>query len=164
MTNDIKLAQQGDTAAFARLYETVYKQLYYTAYYALGNNEHDAADAVSETVIDAFDSIKKLRKAESFKSWIFSILSTKIKQKQKACYEYPENIEEINLSENFSYSSAELKEAIYKLPKIDRTILSLSVLCGYRGEEIAKICGMNPSTVRSRLSRIKAALRLQLQD
>lgn len=164
MINDIKLAQQGDTAAFARLYETVYKQLYYTAYYALGNNEHDAADAVSETVIDAFDSIKKLRKAESFKSWIFSILSTKIKQKQKSYFEYTENIDEISLSENFSYNSAELKEAIYKLPKIDRTILSLSVLCGYRGEEIAKICGMNPSTVRSRLSRIKAALRLQLQD
>lgn len=164
MTNDIKLAQQGDTSAFARLYETVYKQLYYSAYYALRNNEHDAADAVSETVIDAFDSIKKLKKAESFKSWIFSILSRKIKQKQRSYYDYPENIEEISLSEGFSYNSSELRYALDKLSEDDRMILSMSVLCGYSGDEIAKICGMKPSTVRSRLSRIKAALRMQLQD
>lgn len=164
MTNDIKLAQKGDTAAFARLYGTVYKELYHTAYYVLRNNEHDAADVVSETVVDAFASIKKLKRPEAFRSWIFSILSRKISQKQRSYYNYPENIDDIEISKDFSESSADLREALDKLPKEDRLILSLSVLCGYTGEEIGKICDMKPSTVRSRLSRIKAALRLQLQD
>ncbi|MDE6021132.1 MAG: RNA polymerase sigma factor [Ruminococcus sp.] len=164
MTDDIKLAQKGDTAAFARLYETVYKELYHTAYYALRNNEHDAADVVSDTVIDAYASIGKLKNINSFKSWIFSILSKKIKQKQRRYYDYLEDIETVGLSENFAYDSSELKNVLDLMPEKDRLILSLSVLCGYTGEEIGKICDLKPSTVRSRLSRIKAVLRMQLQD
>jgi len=47
------LAAKGDTEAFSRLYEMVYKDLYHIALYCL-RNTHDACDAVSDTVIDAF--------------------------------------------------------------------------------------------------------------
>ena len=59
--NDVSLARKGDTEAFARLYSIVYKEMYHTALYNL-RNRHDAYDAVSETVIDAFASIGKLKK------------------------------------------------------------------------------------------------------
>ena len=164
MTEDVKLAQKGDTEAFARLYAAVYKDMYHMAYYALRNNEHDASDVVSETIVDAFATIGKLKESCAFKSWIFSILSKKIKKKQQNYYNYPEDIDEANISTNFEYNSSELRNILSTLPKDDRLILSLSVLCGYTGKEIGKICGIKPSTIRSRLSRIKAALRLQLQD
>ncbi|MBQ8725432.1 MAG: sigma-70 family RNA polymerase sigma factor [Oscillospiraceae bacterium] len=164
MINDIKLAQNGDTSAFARLYETVYKELYKTAYFALRCNEHDAADAVSDTVIDAFETIGKLKKPESFKQWIFSILSAKIKQKQKTYYNSESECLPADAAEDFSYASAELRQILETIAETDRLILSIAVLGGYTGEEIGKICGMEPSTVRSRLSRLKAALRVQLQD
>ncbi|MBQ8515404.1 MAG: sigma-70 family RNA polymerase sigma factor [Ruminococcus sp.] len=161
---DTKLAQQGDTAAFARLYETVYQDLYHTAYYSLRNHEHDAADAVSETVMEAFASIKNLKNPEAFRSWIFRILSAKIKRKQRDYYRQQEELTAHAVSEDFSYAPSELREVLQTLSDTDRLILSLSVLSGYTSEEIGRICDMQPGTVRSRLSRMKAVLRVQLQD
>ncbi|MCR4888362.1 MAG: sigma-70 family RNA polymerase sigma factor, partial [Ruminococcus sp.] len=81
-STDVKLAQAGDSQAFSRLYALVYKDLYHIALYSL-RNSHDACDAVSETVLDAFCSIGKLRDEKAFRSWIMKILSAKIKQKQR---------------------------------------------------------------------------------
>jgi RNA polymerase sigma-70 factor (ECF subfamily) len=38
----------------------------------------------------------------------------------------------------------------------------MSVLGGYSSEEISEVCGIRPSTVRSKLTRIKQKLRLEL--
>ena len=78
----VALAAKGDTEAFSRLYEMVYKDLYHIALYCL-RNTHDACDAVSDTVIDAFSSIGKLKSPEAFRNWILKILYSKIKRKQK---------------------------------------------------------------------------------
>ena len=72
----IKMAKSGDADAFAELYREIYLDLYRFALYTL-RSPADAEDAVSETVIDAFTSIQKLRSEESFKAWIFKILSAK---------------------------------------------------------------------------------------
>ena len=82
----IKRAKRGDAEAFGELYKDIYKQLYKFAYYMLKNAE-DAEDVVSETVMDAFSSIKKLKKEESFSSWIFQILSNKCKRKMTEYYQ-----------------------------------------------------------------------------
>ncbi|MDE5916869.1 MAG: sigma-70 family RNA polymerase sigma factor [Oscillospiraceae bacterium] len=156
------LAAKGDTEAFSRLYEMVYKDLYHIALYCL-RNTHDACDAVSDTVIDAFSSIGKLKSPEAFKNWIFKILYSKIKRKQKEyinCNNASE--EEINESQDFNFDSAELKEALDTLDNESKIILSLSVLEGYSSKEIAEICGIRASTVRSRLTRIKQKLRAEL--
>ncbi len=156
------LAAKGDTEAFSRLYEMVYKDLYHIALYCL-RNTHDACDAVSDTVIDAFSSIGKLKSPEAFKNWILKILYSKIKRKQKDyinCNNASE--EEINESKDFNFDSAELKEALETLDNESKIILSLSVLEGYSSKEIAEICGIRASTVRSRLTRIKQKLRAEL--
>ena len=73
----IKKAKSGDAEAFADLYRSIYADLYRFALYTL-KNPTDAEDAVSETVMDAFTSIHKLRSVASFKTWIFQILSIKL--------------------------------------------------------------------------------------
>ena len=159
---NVKLAIKGDKEAFSRLYALMYKDLYHTAYYSL-RNEHDVADVVSETVLDAFSSIKKLRSEEAFKAWIFKILSAKIKRKQSEYANTPSDITEPEyentLARGFEFEHVELAQAMNSIEDTDRLILSLSVLCGYTGEEIASVCGMNPSTVRSRLMRTKEKLK-----
>ena len=67
----VQRAQDGDTQAFAELYSLVYKDLYRTALLSLGH-EQDASDVVSDTVLDAYKSIKKLRDPSSFKAWIMT--------------------------------------------------------------------------------------------
>ena len=161
-STDVKSAREGDSEAFARLYSLVYKDLYHIALYSL-RSSHDACDVVSDTVLDAFCSIGKLKDEKAFRSWIMKILSAKIKRKQR---EYFANTSELNddeLPENeFSYENVELRDAIERLDPQSRLILSMSALEGYTGDEIAQICGMNPATVRSRLSRIKERHRLEL--
>ncbi len=161
---DVRCAVNGDTAAFARLYERVADDLYHIALYSL-RNTHDACDAVSDTVMDAFCSIGKLRDENAFRSWIMKILSSKIKRRQKEYINGTAPIEEAFLESNdFDYDSFEVKEALENLDSNSRLILSMSVLGGYKSEEIAKICDMKPATVRSKLSRIKKQLRMSLDS
>ncbi len=162
LSTDVKLAGDGDTKAFARLYSTVYEDLYHIALYSL-RNQHDAADAVSDTVLDAFRSIKKLRDPEKFRGWIMTILAAKIKRKQRTYFEPAEELENVTqLSDSFSYESVELREAVGRLDDESKLLLSMSVLGGYTSDEISSLCGIKSTTVRSKLSRIKQKLRLEL--
>ncbi|MBO5319974.1 MAG: sigma-70 family RNA polymerase sigma factor [Ruminococcus sp.] len=158
---DVRLAQQGSSEAFSRLYATVYKDMYHIALYSL-RNSHDASDAVSDTVLDAFCTIKKLKNPESFRGWIMKILSAKIKRMQRNYFEVPGELKEDTSISEFDFESVELRESIDKLDTGSRLLLSMSVLGGYSSEEISKICDIKASTVRARLSGIKKALRLQL--
>lgn len=163
-STDVKLAIDGDSEAFARLYSLVYKDLYHIALYSL-RSSHDASDAVSETVLDAFCSIGKLRDEQAFRSWIMRILSAKIKQKQREYFSAEAELNEETSPEcDFDYENIELKEAMERLDPQSRLILSMSVLGGYTGEEIADVCGIKAGSVRSRLSRIKKSLRLELAE
>jgi len=159
---DVRLAREGSTEAFARLYATVYEDLYHIALYSL-RSPHDAADTVSDTVLDAFCSIKKLRSPEKFRSWIMTILAAKIKRKQRSYFEPADELKEnTDLTESFDFESVELREAVENLDTESRLLLSMSVLEGYSSDEISQVCGIKPSTVRSRLTRIKQKLRLEL--
>lgn len=162
--NDAELARKGDTAAFSRLYAAVYKEMYHTALYNL-RSPHDAADAVSDAVADAFETIGRLKNAEAFRAWIMKILFVKIKKRQKEYMNSNEELDEAVIYDaDFDFDSSELKDALDSLDADSKNILSLSVLGGYKSAEIAKINGMKPSAVRSKLSRIKAQLRLSLCD
>lgn len=161
---DAKLARKGDSEAFARLYAEVYEDLYHIALYCL-RNSHDACDAVSDTVIDAFSSIGKLKDEKAFRSWIMRILSAKIKRKQRDYFNIPVDIEDAESEScDFDYLSMDIKEALETLDNESRLMLSMSVLGGYTSSEIAKLCKSKPSTVRSKMSRIKSKLRLHLSD
>lgn len=160
--SDAELARKGNTAAFSRLYATVYKDMYHTALYSL-RSPHDAADAVSDAVMDAFETIGRLKSAEAFKAWIMKILYSKIKQKQKEYMNADSELDEALLYDmEFDFDSSDLKDALDTLDEDSRNILSLSVLGGYNSSEIASIINLKPSSVRSKLSRIKAQLRLSL--
>ncbi len=162
-SGDVELARNGDTAAFARLYSDIYKELYHIAFYSL-RNSHDACDVVSDTVMDAFCTIGKLRDEKAFRKWIIRILTAKIKKKQREYYNTPADIEEVfSESVDFDYVSFELKEALENLDSDSRLLLSLSVLGGYTSDEISKICITKSATVRSKLARIKQQLRAAME-
>lgn len=161
---DAELSRKGDTAAFSRLYAMVYREMYHTALYSL-RNPHDAADAVSDAVADAFETIGKLKNAEAFRAWIMKILFAKIKRRQKEYMNSGGELDDSIIYEcDFDFDSSDLKDALSSLDEESRNILSLSVLGGYKSSEIAKIIGIKPSAVRSKLTRVKARLRLSLCD
>ncbi|MBO5164326.1 MAG: sigma-70 family RNA polymerase sigma factor [Ruminococcus sp.] len=161
-TEDVRLARNGDSAAFARLYTLVYKDMYRIALYSL-RSTHDACDAVSDTVLDAFCAIGKLKDEKAFRGWIMRILSAKIKRKQRDYFaDTVELTEDVEPAVDFDCEISELKHAMDNLEPRSRLILSLTVLEGYSSSEVAEIIGENANTVRSVLARTKKTLRLEL--
>ncbi len=158
-TDLVRRAKAGDVSAFAALYETVYKDLYRFALYILGN-PHDAEDAVSDAVTDAFMQISALRSEEAFRSWMFKILSIKCRKKLGQYASMPDSLEEDLPHEPEDLAQKQdVRRAFSRLNRIDRQILSLRIFGGYTSLEIAEEIHMNPSTVRSRCKRALALLR-----
>jgi len=166
-TASVRRAQAGDAGAFAELYSLVYKDLYRIALLNL-NNQHDASDVVSDTVLEAYTSISKLRDEKAFKAWITKILTVKIKNKRREYRKinnFQEDVddlsdaEEAEISKETDFSGVEVTEGFKQLSDEERMVLSLSIVSGYKSEEIAKMFGTNANTVRSRVARAKAKLK-----
>lgn len=164
-SDNVRKARNGDADAFAALYSLIYKDLYHIALCNL-RNQHDAADVVSDAVLDAFTSIKKLKDENAFKAWMIKILTAKIKKKQRE-YSVNKDIQDINdveqeIKEKGTLNGIEITEEFKHLEESERLVLSLNVVAGYTSDEIAKMCGTNSSTVRSKLSRAKTKLKQRL--
>lgn len=166
-TASVRRAQAGDAGAFAELYSLVYKDLYRIALLNL-NNQHDASDVVSDTVLEAYTSISKLRDEKAFKAWIIKILTVKIKNKRKEYKEinnFREDVDDLSdaeeaaVSKEIDFDSIEVMEGFKQLSEEERMVLSLSVVSGYKSEEIARMFGTNANTVRSKVARAKARLK-----
>jgi RNA polymerase sigma-70 factor (ECF subfamily) len=154
----VLLARNGDTAAFCKLYELYYKDMYRFAYYMLGSEE-DAQDVISDTVLDAFSGIKNLKKPESFKSWIFKILSTKCKRQQALYVSNREHVtqeadENKLIKEDHPYAdNLDIRAAFAALNDLEKSVISLMVFAGYNSRETAKMLGSPEGTIRSLKSR-----------
>jgi len=71
--SNVKLAKEGDKAAFEALIIENRLSLYRVAKGIL-KNEEDSADAIQEAIIKAYKGIKHLKKEEYFKTWLIKIL------------------------------------------------------------------------------------------
>ena len=156
-------AKKGERDAFSSLYETVYTDLYRFALYCL-NNPSDAEDAVSETVLDAWQELPHLRQEDAFRPWIFRILSAKCKRKMRTYVRRrsESSLEDADIpvaAEFESGESLELRRAMETLSGEERLILSLVVAGGYDSGEAAKLLHMNRNTLRSKQSRALSKLK-----
>ena len=161
-----------DAKAFAKMYETVYRDLYRFALCTM-KNSHDAEDAVSEAVMNAYEHIASLRSEESFRSWIFTILVNVCrkrlkKQARQTVNEdaaFFEREEETEPGKSPEYElSMDLKKAFSVLSEEERAVIGLSVFSGYRSEEIGRMLGLKDSTVRSKRKRALRKMEILLKD
>ena len=110
----VRLSKLGNAHAFSELYESIYVDLYKYALYTLGNAQ-DAENAVSDTVLDAYAGIVRLRDEKAFRGWIFRILSNKCNriireyvQRRQNQAQYP--VEDMSQSASYSEGSIENAE------------------------------------------------------
>ena len=82
----IKKARQHDADAFTELMMSQMQTMYKTAR-AILNNEEDAADAISDTILACWEKLGQLRENKYFRTWMTKILVNKckdiIRKKQK---------------------------------------------------------------------------------
>ena len=165
----VKKAKDRDITAFSELYAMYSEDLYRFALYSL-NSKEDAEDAVQEAVVRAYKTIGNLRDDSLFKSWLFKILSNECKSQLKKNKKNPDLLPEddyIFLIEDESagtnFRSVELVEALKSLTPPDGQIILLSIIGGFKSDELSKIYNLSPSTIRSRQKRALEKLRKVLE-
>lgn len=127
--------------------------------------EDDIEDAVQETMIETFRSIKKLKKLESYKKWIIKILINKcnhIYKKNKDRNISFENLEGKTIYQN-KYEQLEELDFYFILKGLkyeERMILTLFYLEDYSIKEISKVMKLNENTVKTKLKRGKDKIRI----
>ncbi len=156
-------ARAGDVEAFARLYEEIYRDLYRFALYTL-KNTHDAEDAVSDTVADAWQGIRGLRRTEAFRAWMFRILTNKCRRRlgqyANKALSLPEDLAEEprDIGRNI-----DVRRAFAALSDEERMILALNIFGGYTSREIGRLLHMSNNTVRSKQSRALKKMEARLE-
>lgn len=148
---------------FMELYQTVYKEMYRLAFYYLGNAE-DAKDAVQDAALAAYENFRKLRGEESFRPWIFRILTNCCYAVLRGRRAQVQPLEDVDPGYEPSLSSdTEMAELLARLSDEERLIVVLKVFGGYKGEEIAGLLGEKHSTVRSRYRRALKKLEKEIE-
>ncbi len=121
-------------------------------------NSNDAEDAVSETVLTAYEHLSSLKKNDSFKAWMMTILvnvSKKMLRKKKRVVLY----DDLGLFEKSTdEGSCEMWEAVLTLNAKYAKVVILYYYEGFSTKEIARILHIPEGTVKSRLSRARSKL------
>lgn len=154
-----EMAANGGMKAFAHLYETIYREMYYTAFYSLASDA-DAVEAVAAAVRTTFSSIGKLHNEGAFRHYIMKHLCGAIKMKFK---QYAADGIEITYDENRVRKNADgvdIKQELNRLPDTERLVLSLYVGGRFKTDEIAQYTGISLSTVKKKLDRALTAFEL----
>ena len=142
------------TAAKSRLYHISCSYL---------QGEHDRLDAISETVLKAWQKRASLKDEKRFDTWLIRILIREcinIQRKQKRSFPVAEALEEAFSSEH----SNDLQWAVDALPQKLRVVVVMHYLDGYAVDEIAKILRRPRGTVCTHLFKARSMLKNLLEE
>ena len=128
-------------------------------------NDSDCGDAVQETLLKAYEKLPMLKEEKFFRTWITRILINECKgilRKQKKVVPYEDYMDNERLSEENRYHH--LYMAIMELPEDLRILVTLYYIEGFSQKEISEILEIPEGTIKSRLSRAREFLKVQLSD
>lgn len=147
---------------FVQLLSECREEMYALSYQML-KNYHDVEDAVSSTVLKAYEKRDTLHNRSKFKSWILRILINEIKQMiRKREKMIVSDYGNLDIKTTVSDANKELWDLVFSLQQDLRAVIILYYYQGYSTKEIAKILQKPKGTILSRLSRARASLKKML--
>ncbi len=153
------MATNGDMKAFSRLYETIYREMYYAAYYSLAS-EADAVRVITETVQECFRNIGRLHTEQSFRLHIMRALCSKI----RSCFkDYADDgvvIKYDAFSLHPNEDGIDIKQEFNRLSDTERLVAALYAGGRFRSEEIAQFTGLSSANVKRKLDSALATFAL----
>lgn len=166
-------AINGDSEAFARLYELSKRQVYFTCLKFL-KNEDDAQDITQEVYITVLKKLPSLTDKSSFQAWINKIAVNKCKNYLKARHDvsldemqeeenYPEIPDEDMLPEDYVMNAAKRRIVMDIMESVLSDIQYQTVIMFYFNNlsvaEIAEITESPTGTVTYRLNVARAKIK-----
>ncbi len=162
----VKKAMRGDKEAFIALMDRHSDSLLRIAHGYL-SQEADVADAIQDTILDAYEHLSSLKEPRYFKTWLIRILLNNCNHIYNRNKNYIP-LEEI--SEQLFDETQEVDTPLFRFRELLSYVSDENRLCFqlYYGEElttreIADLLHINESTIRSRMHREKLRLKTQLQ-
>lgn len=128
-------------------------------------NGADAAEAFGELMLTAWKSRRKIpTDPTQARMWLFGAARNVLRDARRSLARRSAAVE--RLAEEmrpfepvWDDGSADLRDAIGRLPEEDAELVRLVYWDGFASHEAAAVLGINPSTARSRLSRARDQLR-----
>ena len=155
-------AQRGDREAFGRLVSLHHARLIGAAR-AIVRDDDAAEDISQEAFVEAYSSLPKLKRPESFPAWLFGIMRHRaLNHLRSAEREVAVPQVEAQQPEPASAppdAAVELRERLDQLPERDREVLAAKYLQDLSYQKIAEMLGITVNTVRVRCCRAKQRLR-----
>ncbi len=141
-----------------------------------GGGGADADDLVQETFLRAWTAFDRFSAGTDAKAWLLTIALNAFRDRARRRGRDPVSLESVGAEPESPPSPQaaspaldtigddRLRLALDALPESSRTVLTLAVIEGVPGPEIARALGCPEGTVRSILSRAREQLRRRLAD
>ena len=165
-SDDIRLAQRGDMAAFERLYRAHTGRVTALALRLAGDRQQ-AEELMQDTFVRAWEKLESFRGESTFSTWLHRVtvnlflVGKRSDSRRTARVELDSDIEELPVA-NYGAENPgdriDLERAIARLPLGARTAFVLHAVAGYKHEEIAAMSGIAAATVRAQLFRARRML------
>lgn len=159
----VKRAMNGDGESFIQLMET-YRESMLKVAWGFFSNQEDVADAMQQTILNAYEHIGELKKINYFKTWLIRILINNCTQLYNSQKRTAGQEEAAGQSYFDTYPGENaFFDLLSLLERKDRVIFQLYFGEEYTTREIGEFLGIKESTVRSRIHRGKEQIRKQIQ-
>ena len=152
---DVKIMEfASPEAAFRKYADMVYRLAFVRT-----KNKADSDDILQDVFMRYMKIWKRIESEEHVKAMLLKItVNCSNSLKTSSWFKKTEGLNE-NIIIIPEYQDGSLLQEVLKLPQKYRTAIHLFYYCGYSVNEIAKIESLNPSTVKTHLSRARAILK-----
>ncbi len=160
-------ARRGDERAFGLLVEK-YRRGAYAVAYAVTGRQEDAEDAAQESFLVALQRLEECRSPERFAGWLMTIVRNRsrnlvrresLRETDPVPVSASTRLPTPDLDMERSELQAALRDALGALSDVQREIVLLHDLEGWKHREIGDRLSLPSGTVRSHLHFARRALR-----
>jgi RNA polymerase sigma-70 factor, ECF subfamily len=176
----IRLAQQGDPAAFETIYQ-LHSRRVYALCLRMSGDPVEAEDLTQEAFLQLFRKIHTFRGESAFSSWMHRLTANIVLMRFRKKRPVPVSLEEMTRPDDEKdrpifeigvpdlrltglFDRINLHDALEQLPQGYKSMFLLHDVHGYEHNEIARMLGCSVGNSKSQLHKARKRLRELLQD
>lgn len=168
----VRKARCGDGRAFGSLVDR-YMRAAYSVAISITRSHEDAEDAAQESFLVALEHLEECRNPDKFGGWLMTIVRNRSRnlvrrEALRQTDQVPVSAQSKDRGPDRDAEASELRgqlmRALEILPQVQREIVLLHDLEGWKHREIAERMDIPPGTVRSHLHFARKSLRATLDE
>jgi RNA polymerase sigma factor (sigma-70 family) len=171
----IERARRGDTGSYGELVRR-YQDVAVRIAYVVAGDASDAEEAAQEAFVKAYRALDRFREDAPFRPWLLAIVANEARNRRRAAGRQAALAIRAAQQDRPSGDAAPSPEeavlgtedrtrllaAVNEMRESDRTVIACRFFLDLSERETARVLGVPPGTVKSRLSRALTRLRALL--